>query len=109
MEFSGKNPLLPPRRRGDREFTPGSRGTRHGFRPAKIRFVTRPPFVGKKRSVTTLVVGFGLGFPCLKFKLDSPGFLHGRFDVEGWELELLVRCERRGLEDILPGRCIDRE
>ncbi|KAJ3659980.1 hypothetical protein Zmor_011640 [Zophobas morio] len=38
---SGKRPLFPPRRRGDREFTPGSRGTRHGFRPAKIRFVTK--------------------------------------------------------------------
>ena len=37
---AGKNPPLPPRRRGDRQFTPGSRGTRQGFRPAKIRFVT---------------------------------------------------------------------
>ena len=35
FKASGKNPL-PPRRRGDRGFTPGSRGTRHGFAPRKF-------------------------------------------------------------------------
>ncbi|KAJ3645476.1 hypothetical protein Zmor_023126 [Zophobas morio] len=40
LKFQARVLLLPPRRRGDRQFTPGFRGTRHGFRPAKIRFVT---------------------------------------------------------------------
>ena len=35
-----QNPSLQPRRRGNREFTPGTFGTRPGFRPVKIHFVT---------------------------------------------------------------------
>ena len=56
-----------------------------------------------------MIICLDFGLPCLEFKLDSPGFLAGRFDVDGWELELWVRCERRRLEDILPSRCTDRE
>ncbi|KAJ3661401.1 hypothetical protein Zmor_005797 [Zophobas morio] len=77
---AGKSPLLPPRRRGDRQFTPGFRGTRHGFRPAKIRFVTFPPFVGKKRSVTSFFSSKTAFLPVQLWWTEVPGSDGGVLD-----------------------------